>query len=120
MSSSSSNTRPSTVAPGTASCSRLSERRNVDFPQPDGPMMAVTLLGSMVSETSSTADTSRYPQLRFMVSMRSAMSPRSVGAGEQPGRQIQDDDEGDEDEGACPRPLNGDVEGTAGLVEHED
>jgi hypothetical protein len=34
---------------------RFSERRNVDLPQPLGPMNAVTLLGSMTIVTSSTA-----------------------------------------------------------------
>jgi hypothetical protein len=37
------------------SCIRLSVRRNVDFPQPEGPMNAVTDFGSMLSVTSSTA-----------------------------------------------------------------
>ena len=38
-------TEPSTRAPGMMSFIRLSERRNVDFPQPDGPMSAVTWFG---------------------------------------------------------------------------
>ncbi len=42
-------------APGITSCMRLRVRRNVDFPQPEGPMSAVTCLGSMASVTSSTA-----------------------------------------------------------------
>ncbi len=42
-------------APGITSCSRLSDRSTVDLPQPDGPIRAVTLFGSMVSETSVTA-----------------------------------------------------------------
>ena len=33
---------------------RLSERRNVDLPQPDGPMSAVTWLGWIFSETLSS------------------------------------------------------------------
>ena len=48
-------TLPSTRAPGSTSCIRLSERRNVDFPQPEGPISAVTLRGSMETVTSSTA-----------------------------------------------------------------
>ena len=35
---------PSWRTPGIRSLSRLIERRNVDLPQPDGPMMAVTAL----------------------------------------------------------------------------
>ena len=46
-------TAPSTRAPGTMSFIRLSERRNVDLPQPDGPMSAVTWLGSIWSVMSS-------------------------------------------------------------------
>ncbi len=34
---------------------RFSVRRNVDLPQPDGPMNAVTVRGSMVMSTPSTA-----------------------------------------------------------------
>ncbi len=48
-------TSPSTYAPGITSCMRLSVRRKVDLPQPDGPMKAVTVRGSMDSETPSTA-----------------------------------------------------------------
>ena len=55
MSSPSSSTLPSTRAPGITSCIRLRVRRTVDLPQPDGPMNAVTLRGSMVIDTSSTA-----------------------------------------------------------------
>src|SRR5512141_1856486 len=35
-------TSPSTIAPGTVSCIRLRHRSRVDFPQPEGPMIAVT------------------------------------------------------------------------------
>ena len=46
---------PSTRAPGITSCMRFRERRNVDLPQPDGPMSAVTERAGMVIETPSTA-----------------------------------------------------------------
>ena len=46
---------PLTCAPGMTSCIRLSVRSRVDLPQPDGPMKAVTVRGSTVIETSSTA-----------------------------------------------------------------
>ena len=42
-------------APGITSCMRLSDRRKVDLPQPDGPMKAVTDLGSTAMLTPSTA-----------------------------------------------------------------
>ena len=51
----SSSTVPSTRAPAMTSCIRFSERRNVDLPQPDGPISAVTERGSMTMLTSSTA-----------------------------------------------------------------
>ena len=51
----SSSTVPSTWAPTITSCIRFNERRNVDFPQPDGPISAVTDAGSMTMLTSSTA-----------------------------------------------------------------
>ena len=38
-----SSTSPASVAPGTSSCMRLRMRRNVDLPQPDGPISAVTV-----------------------------------------------------------------------------
>ena len=46
---------PSTRAPGSTSCIRLIERRNVDLPQPDGPISAVTDFGSMTMLMSSIA-----------------------------------------------------------------
>lgn len=54
-SSSSSMTLPSTRAPGMTSCIRLSVRRKVDLPHPDGPMNAVTERGSIDIEMSSMA-----------------------------------------------------------------
>src|SRR6266550_6118943 len=51
----SSNTSPLTVAPGVSSCIRLRQRSRVDLPQPDGPMMAVTICAGNKSDTSCTA-----------------------------------------------------------------
>jgi hypothetical protein len=48
-------TLPSTRAPGSTSCIRFSERRKVDLPQPEGPIRAVMLRGSMETLTPSTA-----------------------------------------------------------------
>ena len=45
-------TDPSTRVPGMMSFIRLSERRNVDLPQPDGPMRAVTWFGCILTVTS--------------------------------------------------------------------
>src|ERR1035438_9875400 len=46
---------PSMRASGLSSCIRLMARRKVDFPQPLGPMMAVTALAVMSIETFLTA-----------------------------------------------------------------
>jgi len=48
-------TVPSTRAPGITSCIRFRVRRNVDLPQPDGPISAVTLRGSIDMVTPATA-----------------------------------------------------------------
>ena len=45
---------------GVSSCIRLSARRNVDFPQPLGPMMAVTAFEAMSIVTSCIARFSPY------------------------------------------------------------
>src|ERR1700751_2705231 len=44
---------PERDAPGTNSCRRVKIRRNVDLPQPEGPIRAVTMPGSIVRETRS-------------------------------------------------------------------
>jgi hypothetical protein len=40
-------TLPVARAPGVTSCMRFRQRKNVDFPQPDGPMIAVTRRSGM-------------------------------------------------------------------------
>src|SRR5438309_12128722 len=42
------------AAPGISSWSRLSDRRNVDLPQPEGPMRAVTRLACISRDTRSS------------------------------------------------------------------
>src|SRR5882672_11489387 len=54
---------PSCRAPGVRSCRRLMDRRNVVFPQPDGPMSAVMALGGMAHETSCRACVGPYQKL---------------------------------------------------------
>ncbi len=46
---------PSTLAPVVSSCIRLRLRRNVVLPQPDDPISAVTLCGSIIMLTFWTA-----------------------------------------------------------------
>src|SRR3978361_1685943 len=52
MSSLSSRTVPVARAPGISSCMRLRQRNTVDLPEPDGPIIAVTLLGVYSMDTS--------------------------------------------------------------------
>src|SRR5438045_527866 len=104
----SSSTRPSARPNGTVSCSRLRQRRNVDLPHPDGPMMAVTSRSRSAIETSRmAADAPKYAD-RLSVSSRGrprAASRRSVGgaarelgSGCKEGNDTDDEDHGDEDE----------------------
>ena len=49
------NSSPSTRAASIRSFIRLIERRNVDFPHPEGPIIAVTCFAGISSETLSSA-----------------------------------------------------------------
>src|ERR1043166_9721127 len=102
MSRSSSSTRPSMRAPGTTSCMRLIVRMKVDFPQPDGPMSAVTCFGSMVSDTLSMARWAPNQALTPSTTMRVGMDSASqlVAPGEEPGDDGEEDDDQDERERA--------------------
>src|SRR5882724_4517332 len=53
---------------GTSSCIRLRQRIKVDFPQPLGPMIAVTAFDAMSSVTSLMARFSPYQSERFFTS----------------------------------------------------
>src|SRR5512145_1850457 len=85
MSTSSSSTRPVTQPPSESSCMRLRQRRNVLLPQPDGPMIAVTVWGGMASDTSFTAAVRWNRAVRRSVARRpesgSRTGPRGSGAG---------------------------------------
>src|SRR6266576_1079787 len=123
MSWSSSRTCPETCAPATTSCMRFSERRNVDLPQPEGPMSAVTCLGSTVMLTSASAWNAPNQALRPSTSMRLAMcgpwSDKLVTAGEEAGEHGQQQHDGDQRKGTGPRPRHRDPESRSRLVEHE-
>src|SRR4029078_7925351 len=54
---------------GTNSCMRLSARMNVDFPQPLGPMMAVTAFAGMSRLMLSIARFDPYHIERFLASI---------------------------------------------------
>src|SRR6185503_7523764 len=124
----SSKTRPLTRAPGIVSCIRFRQRRNVDLPQPEGPMIAVTVRSStsmftlriacaapkcasradtaMRGATSMTAPTERAPGSASFTacsggrcSVAGSVSPARRDAG----GDADDADDADEDEGARPR-----------------
>src|SRR4051812_23706359 len=121
MSWSSSSTVPDTRAPGMTSCMRLRVRRKVDFPQPDGPIMAVTCLGSIVMLTSAKACVEPYQALSPSTSMRFAMdSPESgkpVTTGEDTGDDGEEEDKSDQRKGTGPRSVDSHLEGRPGLGE---
>jgi hypothetical protein len=65
MSSSSRKTCPLTHAPGVTSCILLRQRTRVDFPQPDGPIIAVTAFSLKEIETRSRTFFWPNPALRL-------------------------------------------------------
>src|SRR5688500_1782951 len=74
MSSPSSSTRPVIQPPSTSSCIRLSVRRKVDLPQPDGPISAWTRLARKPTDTLFTAVNLPYIAVSLSVSTRTAVS----------------------------------------------
>src|SRR5215208_1855505 len=124
----SSATRPATRAPGTVSCMRFRQRSSVLLPHPDGPMTAVTSWSATARETSRTA----CADPKYALSAATARGrapcegsgtggkarwsgfgivmpvPTSVGGraearpGGETGEEADDEDEGEEDEGAGP------------------
>src|SRR6266581_795807 len=74
-------TVPSTHVFGTSSCIRLRQRRKVDFPQPLGPMIAVTAFDAMSSVTSSIARLSPYQTDRLFTWKVDTGRGSGVGAG---------------------------------------
>src|SRR5579884_620483 len=118
-------TSPSTRAPGTVSCMRLRQRRSVDLPQPDGPMIAVTSPDGTSNPTSrTTRDAPKYASSdstaiagvsRMLTSSATAVAigtsrsapsvaaePEAVSGDPSRGK-TDDEDEGKEDERAGPR-----------------
>src|SRR5262245_5948507 len=82
MSVPSSNTDPVDQPLSDSSCMRLRQRRNVLLPQPDGPMMAVTVFVGKKTEVSFTAILRPNNALSRRVSMRTiALSGRLTSSG---------------------------------------
>src|SRR5437762_11436477 len=122
MSAPSRNTCPVMRAPGTVSCMRLRQRRKVDLPHPDGPMTAVTERSRNCTLASRTACIE--PKYALSASTRtcggSAWRATSAATGiaefvtsaslscavalsrSDTSREADDEDDGDEDEGARP------------------
>src|SRR5437588_2426314 len=119
----SSRTWPETRAPGTTSCRRFRDRKKVDFPQPDGPIRAVTCLGSTVMSTSARAWNDPNQALRPSTSMRLAIggssSGKPVAAGQEAGDHGQQQHDGDQRKGTGPRTIDSDGEGRPRLGENE-
>src|ERR1700712_4855190 len=77
MSEPDSSTSPANVADGISSCIRLRIRRNVDLPQLDGPIRALTEPAGMYSDTrSSTLRSPNQAEIDFASS-----AARSAGGG---------------------------------------
>src|SRR6185437_1031794 len=81
MSSPSSSTRPVIQPFSESSCIRLSVRRKVDLPQPDGPISACTRLAVKLSETPFTAVNLPYIAVSLSDSIRTRGGAPGAGAG---------------------------------------
>src|SRR6185437_1882730 len=135
-------TRPETRPVGTVSCMRLRQRRYVDLPQPDGPMIAMTLPSGtdsvipctawmLPNHASSDSDTrrARSDVIAIPFAGRTSAKPAtwlftSIAAssveacpGCESGDDTDDEDERDEDQGARPCEAVPVVVGTDGIVE---
>src|SRR6476469_302791 len=121
-------TLPSTRAPGITSCIRLSERRKVDFPQPEGPISAVTARGSMETVTSYGAEGAvEDAQVRDVDALGHGFSPDEAGrsatglggedAADQPGDQVEQQDDDDEHQSGRPGPVDAVLRRDTGLRE---
>src|SRR5687767_1129879 len=107
MSSPSRSTRPVIQPPSVSSCSRLSVRRKVDFPHPDGPISACTLLGANESDTPFTAVNFPYIAVSLSVTILGRSSGMGSGSSPegQPGADAEDEDDDDEDQSGRPGEL---------------
>ena len=76
--------REAALALGVSSCMRLSARRKVDFPQPLGPMIAVTAFEATPRVTLSMARFSPYQIERFFTSNVHAAGVSASGGGAVP------------------------------------
>src|SRR5205814_6879505 len=101
----SNNTAPLKAAPGVNSCMRFRQRSSVLLPQPEGPMIAVTVCAGNRSDTSRTARCCPNSAVRCAVSSRKRVladatisGPRDPAGGER-----DDQHESHQHERGCPR-----------------
>src|SRR5947209_349264 len=105
---------PPTRAAGMTSCIRFMQRRKVDFPQPEGPIRAVTLFGfisrfmfrmaSFLPYQAEISSARTVAPMGSIVLLRLAGSdPRRQSQGQQPGGQVQDDNDREKDKRTGPR-----------------
>src|SRR6266571_8990797 len=101
----SNNTAPLTAAPGVNSCMRFRQRSRVLLPQPEGPMIAVTVLAGNRSDTPRTARCCPNSAVRCAVSSRSrVLADATIALPCEPaGGERDDQDESHQYEGGCPR-----------------
>src|SRR5467141_5174078 len=101
----SSNTAPLTAAPGVNSCMRFRQRSRVLLPQPEGPMIAVTVFAGNRSETSRTARSCPNSAVRCAVSSRSrVLADATIALPRDPaGGQRNHEHEPHQHERGCPR-----------------
>src|SRR5262245_15195920 len=97
-------TSPATRAPGTVSCIRFRQRKNVLLPQPDGPMMAVTARSRRSTLIPRTAWVTPNHAFRLRTSTRVGWSITSATwpSDGDPRDDADDEDKADEDDGAGP------------------
>src|SRR5438309_2374661 len=82
---------------------RLRQRRNVLLPQPDGPMMAVTVLAGNSSEISRTATVRSNSAVSRCVARRAGASAGAIALpGGPAGRRGEEQDQSHEDQRRCP------------------
>src|SRR6185437_10961720 len=133
----SSMTRPATRAVGTVSCIRLRQRRKVDLPHPDGPMIAVTVPSAILIDTSRMAcilpnqasSDSVVIRARSEATAPGVLPSTTAGGTSRTGAGIEaiasrgprddteDQDDRDENQGARPREPMPVVVGADGIVE---
>src|SRR4051794_18953588 len=104
MSRPSNNTSPSIRAPGTVSCMRFIQRSNVDLPQPDGPIIAVTSPLCTPKVTSrTTRDAPKYASSDSVATQKRSIAAESeTGSCREPRGKADDEDESEEDERSRP------------------